>query len=287
MIEDYPTGDCPRRSLEVDVTAGPFTVRRSPPLLAVLALGVCLPVASAAQQSPCDQRTLDNARGERNGYQQRDPTRCEGLYGSDVSGQVLKVVSLTAGFDYDTASRKPLMLTWSAPAGSYVRLLAQATKRDLYYRMDARPETPGKFEWPSALLHARRITRNDIGLLGLSDQSAGNEQHELLVPLRISQEGGAPSADSYELQLLPNVRLSEVRVSLASVPVVGGRPTGALIRDQQPVRRRSFPERRPIKIVIPYSELPAPGIYLVEISAKRANGRAVAATPIWFYHGGT
>ncbi len=262
-----------------------FPVMGSPPLLAVLALGVCLPVASAAQQSPCDQRTLDNARGERNGYQQRDPTRCEGLYGSDVSGQVLKVVSLTAGFDYDTASSKPLMLTWSAPAGSYVRLLAQATKRDLYYRMDARPETPGEFEWPSDLLRARRITKNDIGLLGLS--SAGNGQHELLVPLQISQEGDAPSADRYELQLLPNVGLSEVRVSLASVSEVGGRPTGALIRDQQPVRRRSFPERRPIKIRIPYSELPAPGIYLVEISGKRANGRPVAATPIWFYHGGT
>ena len=61
-----------------------FPVREIPPLLAVLALGVCLPVASAAQQSPCDQKTLDNARGERNGYQQRDPTRCEGLYGRAV-----------------------------------------------------------------------------------------------------------------------------------------------------------------------------------------------------------
>ncbi len=193
---------------------------------------------------------------------------------------------MTAGFDYDTASRKPLILTWSAPAGSDVRLVGQATKRDVYYRMDARPKTPGEFEWPSDLLRIRRITKNDIGLLGLSEQSAGGEQHELLVPLRINQEGDAPSADRYELQLLPNVGLSEVRVSLASVSEVGGRPTGALIRDQQPVRRRSFPERRPIKIGIPYSELPAPGIYLVEISGKRANGRAVAATPIWFYHGG-
>ena len=237
-----------------------------------------------SQESVCDAKTLENTRtGSSNGYQARGADRCEGLYGSSVSGEVLRVASLTAGFSYDSSDNRPLLLSWNAPAGSNVRLEALATKRDLYYRMDARPPTPGRYEWPSDMLRGRRIAQGDIGLLGVMAHSGGGD-HDVFIPLKAAQSSTSSSIDSYELQVVPNVRMSEMRVTLAAVSGPGENPTGQPIKDGDPVRRRSFPERRVVSIAIDHSDLPTSGFYYVQISGKRANGRDVNASPFWFYH---
>ena len=84
--------------------------------------------------------------------------------------------------------------------------------------------------------------------------------------------------------VVPNVLLEEVYVSLARVDAVGKRPEGEYIKKQEALGQRVYPTQRPINIQL--SEFTESGIYLVEITATRGDGRPVTMDPMWVYHPG-
>ena len=89
---------------------------------------------------------------------------------------------------------------------------------------------------------------------------------------------------SYELVVVPNVRLKEVYVSLAKVTAVGEHPEGAFIKQQEPLGQRVYATQRPIRIDL--SGFGEPGVYFVEVTATRTDGRPVTMDPMWVYHAG-
>jgi hypothetical protein len=240
------------------------------------------------QGSPCDPAIERTAKGGSLGYQSRGD-HCEGLYATDVAATMMWVASLTAVFDdFDLSSPDPLEVKWSAPEGRPTHLRAHGIKRDLYYRMDA-PRQPGSdsWNWPTDVLAAQGIERSDIGVLGWVEEQVGGVEYELFVPLNVTRPGtmaASGGSGSYELVVVPNVRLEEVYVSLARVPAVGSQPDGEYIKKQEPLGQRIYATQRPIKIQL--SEFTDPGIYLVEITATRADGRSVAMDPMWVFHPG-
>ena len=240
---------------------------------------------SIAQTSPCDPNIERNSRGGVLGYQARGKY-CEGLYATDVAATMMWVASLTGTFsDYDLSSTAPLKLSWQSPEGGALHVRAHGIKRDLYYRMDS-PQTRGTstWDWPTDLLAAQGIARNDIGVLGWSPQTAGGVDYNLFVPLHVTHGNpAAAAADSgYQLVVVPNVRLEKVYLSLAKVESVGRRPEGAFIKRQEELTQRVYPTQRPIRIEL--SGFAEAGIYFVEITAIRADGRPVTMDPMWIYH---
>jgi hypothetical protein len=242
----------------------------------------------AAQDSPCDPAVERNAKGGSLGYRSRGD-HCEGLYATDVAATMMWVASLTVAFaEYDLSSTAPLHVSWSAPQGKLTHLRAHGIKRDLYYRMDL-PRATGtdSWQWPTDVLAAQGIERSDIGVLGWVDESVGAVEYELFVPVSVTLPGtmqASSGAGSYEMIVVPNVRLEEVYVSLAKVDTVGDRPEGEYIKKQEALGQRVYPTQRPIKIQL--SEFTEPGIYLVEVTATRSDGRPVTMDPMWVYHPG-
>ena len=88
----------------------------------------------------------------------------------------------------------------------------------------------------------------------------------------------------YQLVVVPNVRLEKVYLSLAKVGAVGQRPEGAFIKQQEALTQRVYPTQRPIQIEL--SGFGGAGIYFVEVTATRADGRPVTMDPMWIYHTG-
>lgn len=255
-------------------------------ILSVLLLAA--PATLRGQGSPCDPAIERTAKGGALGYQSRGQ-HCEGLYATDVAATMMWVASLTAVFDeFDLSSPEPLEVKWSAPEGLPTHLRAHGIKRDLYYRMDA-PREPGNhsWDWPTDVLAAQGIERGDIGVLGWVKEEVGGVDYELFVPLSVTRPGAIQASSgsgSYELVVVPNVRLEEVYVSLARVPAVGKQPEGQYIKKQEPLGQRIYATQRPVKIQL--TEFTDPGIYMVEITATRADGRSVTMDPMWVYHPG-
>ncbi|MCZ6915831.1 MAG: hypothetical protein O7I93_03555 [Gemmatimonadetes bacterium] len=240
---------------------------------------------SVAQTSPCDPNI--DSRGGSLGYQARGKY-CEGLYATDVAATMMWVASLTGTFDdYDLSSTAPLKLSWRSPEGGALHVRAHGIKRNLYYRMDAPQDAgTGTWDWPTDLLAARGIERNDIGVLGWTPYSAGGVDYNLFVPVHVTDASPAAvgGGGSYELVVVPNVRLDKVYLSLAQVESVGQRPEGTFIKKQDPLSQRVYPTQRPIRIEL--TGFTDAGIYFVEVSATRADGRPVTMDPMWIYHAG-
>lgn len=251
----------------------------------ILFLGTA--TGSVAQTSPCDPNIERNSRGGVLGYQARG-NYCEGLYATDVAATMMWVASLTGSFsDYDLSSPAPLKLSWQGPEGGALHVRAHGIKRDLYYRMDS-PQAPGTsaWDWPTDVLAAEGIARDDIGVLGWTPRSAGGVDYNLFVPVSVTHGNMAASAadSTYELVVVPNVRLDKVYLSLAKVDAVGQRPEGAFIKQQEPLSQRVYPTQRPIRIDL--TGFADAGIYFVEVTATRADGRPVTMDPMWIYHAG-
>lgn len=246
-------------------------------LLVVCAL--VLPVDAAAQDSSCDRDLKGLARGP-HGYGWRD-NRCEGIYAQRVSGSALVVASFTQSFEaYDLTSGTDLLVEWVTPAELGIRLRAQGIKPELYYRMDAVGSAAAhSFRWPSDLLAAQHISREDIGVLGWTRYSVGGVDRDVYVPLRISQHKSAPEADRYDLILFPAVELKEVYLTVAGVGP-DGRPQ-RFIQRGKPLGYGFYPAERPVKIRL--RGLGDPGVYYLEIGAVLAAGGSAALTH-WIYH---
>lgn len=233
----------------------------------------------AAQGSPCDRGLEALARGP-HGYVLRG-NRCEGVYAQQVSGSALWVASFTQFFEeYDLTSGADLLVEWAAPANLGVRLRAQGIKPELYYRMDAVDTGAShSFRWPSDLLAAQHISREDIGVLGWTRYSLGGVDRDVYVPLRIRQHKSAPETDRYELVLFPAVELKEVYLSLAAVGP-DGRPR-SFIEQGKRLGYGFYPAERPVRIRL--RGLGDPGVYYLEIGAELAGGGTAALT-YWIYH---
>jgi hypothetical protein len=242
---------------------------------------LCAPLAPhrvAAQESPCDKGLEGRGRGPL-GYALRGD-RCEGMYAEEVAGTALLLASLTQSFeDYDLNSDRPLVVEWAVPDSGTIRLRAQGIKHDLYYRMDAvRPAAPPSYRWPSDLLAAQRITREDIGVVGWTSRLIEGVERRVYVPLRISQRRPSEATGEYEALLVPGAELKEVYVSLAAV-APDGRP-GKSIQQGKPLGYGPYQPDTPLEVRLP--RLTEPGLYRAEISAELTIG-APTSVVFWFY----
>ena len=235
------------------------------------------PVTAEAQ---CDEARLRNAAGGASGYQKVDANVCEGIYGPDVSGDVLTFVGLTASESYEPLQPgMPLQLSWKAPAGGKVQLRAQSRSHN--YQMDARA-TGAMFDWPLDLVQRENIPVNEVNLLGWVE---GAGTSKLFVPVNAYPAGSTPeSGGYYTINIYPNARLSQVSWRLARVDKAGDSPA-TWDTEATKLRQTEFPVDQTFYLDIEHSALTAAGIYAVEISAKQADG-AMDAMTIWFYHGG-
>jgi len=235
----------------------------------------------SAQQSPCDPNLTQPGQNP-HGYRLRGD-RCEGIYIQPVSGSTtLLVASLTEFFeDFDPSSLGKLSVEWSSPAETPIHLRAYALREKLYYQMDAIVEA-GKtaYLWPTGVLNALHLSKQDIGVVGFTEYHVGRENRTLYVPLRIRHKNQKPT-HGYQLVLLPASELKEVFISLAQVGT-DGQPHSFLISDR-PLGMGYYPAERGILIEIP--SLKTPGVYYLEIGATSRYGGPITQR-IWFYHAG-
>jgi hypothetical protein len=233
-----------------------------------------------AQESACD-KNLEKLAGGPHGYVLRGD-RCEGIYAREVAGTSLWIASLTESFeDYKLASDTDLVIEWAAPGDRSIRLRAQGVRHDLFYRMDAvRPASPSTYRWPTDLLAAQHIPREDIGVLGWTSHPVGGVDRDLYVPLRIRRRQSTSKSIDYNLVLFPTEELAEVYVSLATVGA-DGQPK-KFIRQGKPLRYGYYGAESPVSISLP--ELKDPGIYYLEIGADLATGGSATLTS-WIYRG--
>lgn len=246
-------------------------------LLAVLTL---IPRSVArAQASPCDEGLKALAHGTY-GYALRGD-RCEGLYAQPVGGTVLWVASLTESFEeYEVTSGTALTIAWSAPGDREVKLRAQGIKAELFFRMDAaRSAGTHSYRWPSDLLAAQHILRDDIGLLGWTRYAIGGIERDVYLPLRLSQHDSSATAGVEDLVLYPTAELREVYVSLSAVGQDGH--TVRAIRQGQRLGYGYYPAERPVHIKL--REVKDSGLYYVEIAADLTGGGSATVT-FWLYH---
>jgi hypothetical protein len=247
----------------------------------ILVTAGILPIAVSQIQS-CDPY-LEQPEGHPYGYRLRG-NRCEGVYVQPVGNTILVLASLTESFeDYDLHANKDLVLQWNAPGNEEVRLRAFGLRRRLYYRMDTIRPTPSQsFGWPISLLAALEIPRHDLGILGWTQNRIGKTDHEVYVPLRITQMKDEERSHIYTATLLPGVELSEVYLSLATVGKDGNPET--FLRDGEALGYNYYPADR--RIDIPISGLQKPGLHYVEIGATLKTGGS-ATIEFWLYHPGS
>jgi hypothetical protein len=151
-------------------------------LLCVLSLELLLFALVTAQENHCD-RDLNAPAGHPYGYRLRGD-RCEGIYVQEVNCTTLRVASLIESFeDYDPASGKDLLVQWPAFGHSDIRLRTQSLKRRLYYRMDTvRPPGSTSYTWPSHFLAALKISKRELGIMGVDPVCGGQHRAECVCP---------------------------------------------------------------------------------------------------------
>jgi len=240
------------------------------------------PVQTLAQQDPHCDPYLPRPPENPLGYRLRGD-RCEGIYFQELSSAALAVVSFTEFFtDFDVSSPKDLRVEWMSPGNETVRLRAVSLRPRLYYRMDThRPAGPTVYNWPTDILRALKLSKNEIAVVAWIQRPLGGTSRDLYVPLRVRQQGDSVRASSYQLTLLPGVQLDEVFISLAPVEA-DGRQSTFLISDKK-LGRGYYPAGRSVRIPI---EKPAqPGFYYLEIGAPLTSGGS-SALRAWFYHSG-
>jgi hypothetical protein len=237
---------------------------------------VAAPLGIAAQ---CDADKINKATAGANGYRRIDDTLCEGIFGKDVSGNVLTFVSLTEPMFLDTY--EPLHIGWAAPPGDF-HMRAQSWAEQAF-QMDALVAEGTTMAWPLDLLRNENIPLESVGLLGWVEAGQTN----LYVPLRVSTQRDSEPDTQYVFQILPNARLRSVAVTLAAVGAAGERPSSGYIRNEEVIPQTRFTTSEAVKIGIPQAELPSPGIYFMEVIARQADDSTPDTETLWFYHGST
>lgn len=235
--------------------------------------------SSLSAQNYCDSSLIKLSYGP-SGYQNRGD-RCEGIYIKEVSSSTLMIASFTESFEqFNLTSDKPLLIEWSkSPANSTIHLRAEGIKRKLYYRMDTY-SAPGStsYSWPTSFIASQNITKNDVGIVGTFQHKINQQQRDIYIPLRISQNTRPAKTGNYEIILFPGTELKDVYISLATVDANG--QTGTFIKNGEKLGSSYYPAERGIEIPVSVSNT---GIYYMEIAAVLRNGGS-DELKLWFYH---
>lgn len=252
------------------------------PAMVVLLALLVFARSSFPQDNLCDPNLRTNKTNP-NSYRLRDNDRCEGVYIEGQSGSAnLLIGSFTEVFeDYSNGTGQPLIIDWTAPTNSRVRLRAYSLRQKYYYRMDTyRSVDQSSFSWPISILAALGLPKDQVGIVGWTQYQIGAQSRDLYLPLRVKQQTHASRAKGFQLVIVPRVELKEVRMSLN---VVGndGRLAEALKTDQKLIGD-FYPANRRFSVPIP--ELKKPGIYFLSLGAVLKKGGS-ATTEIWFYNG--
>jgi hypothetical protein len=238
-------------------------------------LAACLGLSQAAVgQAVCDS-TLTPAKNPLAYGPRQD--RCEGVYAVGVAGTTLYIASLTSRFeDYDPASDPTLHLSWTAPTTAPLFILVRAIQPDVYYRMDTqRPATATGYDWPTGILSALRLRRQDLGALAWTRRKAGPGYVRVHVPLSITRPGTQASSNGYSLVVYPVRDLQEVYLTLGPADSLGRPKPGQLFKRQEPQQQFFYPAERAVRLTLP--RLDPPGLYYLQVSAKLANGSPAGA----------
>jgi hypothetical protein len=213
--------------------------------------------------------------------------RCEGRYAGRRSG-ALSVRTFTALFEeFRLDLGQPLTIRWETPAlatSGRVRLLAQGVVRRLFYRMDSeRAITDASFSWPLDILEGLRLERDHVGVLGFTHVPLKETERRVYLPLRITQEDVAKASSSYQVGVWTESRLDAVYMHLA--PLTWDGDVGDFLPSWNRRERLHVPvpAERLFTITIPVADLPAPGLYVMRISALIAGGGA-SVTEFHFLH---
>ncbi|TVM02784.1 MAG: hypothetical protein CV087_08605 [Candidatus Brocadia sp. WS118] len=236
--------------------------------ISLLSLMLYGPIPVTAQESTCDP-DLKVSTNHPFRYAPRG-NRCEGIYIQEVSSATLSIISFTKYFeDYDLESSEDLRIEWEAPEKTIIKLRAQGIKPRLYYRMDTQlPPDSDQYIWPTNILSAMDIHKDDIGVVGWTDLMFGQKEQNVFIPLHISQQHQQVDSTSYRLVIVPGRELNEVFISLALVDS-GGKPA-SFLKDGEPLEYGFYPAGR--GVTIPISNLQKPGIYYLEIGAALRGG---------------
>jgi hypothetical protein len=203
----------------------------------------------------------------------------------EVAGRsTLLLASLTEVFgEFDPKVGDHLLVGWTGPTNSDVRLRSYSLRRKLYYRMDTtRPPGDTSYQWPTHLLRTLGLRRTDLGVLGWTSLPVGGPPHDVYIPLRIQAPDSASPARRIQMVILAGVELNEVYVSL--VPVREDGSAGTYLQRDQPLKYGYYPADRGVRIPLPVIE--RPGVYLVEVGATLRSGGS-STTRFWLYHSGT
>jgi hypothetical protein len=244
---------------------------------------------AAAQKEFCDPGLPASATNpvhyQARGSAKEQNDRCEGIYVREVAGASMLIASFTASFsDFDASIAEPLRIEWPAiPAFSApVRLRAYGLRQKLYYRMDtAKPPRPGTFTWPTSVLAALNIRRDDVGVVGWTERPVGPTKRNVYLPLRVRQRQASAANDGYRVVLVPGRELSEVYITVATVDAQGKR--AKYVRKGVPLQLGYYPAGK--AIVVPVTDPGTAGVYYLELAATLRSGGS-AAVDLWFYHAG-
>jgi hypothetical protein len=222
--------------------------------------------AQAAPTKPACDSGLVQLAAPVNGYQARGD-RCEGVYARQVAGTTMFLSSFTETFEkYDLDSDDPLVIHWTARPDSGVQLRAETIKAGRYYRMDTRAAPRDSvYRWPNRILSSERLGKSDVGVLGWTRINLGGRRRVAYVPVAITQKGAASSCGPLQLAFSTETRLTEVLVSLSLLDSTGA--VLRVIKNDSALNRGFYPAGSPVLVSLRRSDLAAPGLYSLKVSA--------------------
>jgi hypothetical protein len=241
-----------------------------------------IPTPAHAQ---CDTDRIRQATAGPGGYQEREngdaELLCEGTYGTPVTGRILTLVGLTE--QYRLGRHASTRLAWQSPGPSvHLQVWAREANRP-QFQMDADIAGRGDFQWIPRYLQMANIAFGNAAFLGWVRPDGAARLH---VPLRVTQGDSAPRAARYLVRFYTNASLGGVRVSLAGVESAGVIPSRGFIREGRLLPARERAARNTFDFVIPFSELPAPGVYYLRVEALGSGASVLDEHTAWFHHAG-
>ena len=258
-----------------------------------LYLGICAlvlfpPIANAQDNLHCDPDILASVRNP-NHYKARntdnqDRDRCEGIYAQQVGSTLLQVVSFTEFFDeFNPFSDNQLQLSWIPFDKSKTKIRSMGIKKNLFYRMDTtRPTNEQQFIWPTDILFAQDIHREDLGVSAWTQQVLAGQTIDVYLPLKVYRDKLPESNSTYQLLILPGQELKEVYTSLAPIGKDGRR--GDFLYDSEPLNEGPYPASRTIDLLISHDHLSSEGVYYLEVSAEMRKRGVEERIVVYFYH---
>lgn len=231
-----------------------------------LVVGASALVAQATPAKPACDSGLMQLASPVNGYQPRGD-RCEGVYARQVAGTTMFLSSFTETYEkYDLDSDDPLVIHWTARPDSGVQLRAETIKAGRYYRMDTRAAPRDSvYRWPNRILSSERLGKSDLGVLGWTRITVGGRRRVAYVPLAVTQKGATSSCGPLQLAFSTETRLTEVLVSLSLLDSTGA--VLRVIKNDSALNRGFYPAGSPVLVSLRRSDLPAPGLYSLKVSA--------------------